>query len=340
MSPKPEWTGWSAEQLSKDLSCSEELVEAIMKKRRGIFFRPNPKGSERRPGGEHGEWWISYVCAAAHRHREKVGPKSRAIEEHHSRRLAVRRENYCPRLVKTATRPILLDDAIREFLRWARMNKKSFEDDEYRSKLLSQHFGAKTLDQIIPEMVERFKGEMVRTRSKATVNRYLALLRHLFNRAIKRGLKLSNPVSAIGLFREENTRTRWLTEEEEERLGAVIPEPYLSFCRVALYTGCRRSETFGSPMGPHRLAARSACPPDFEEWQSQNHRTFDLGPRNFATCTAPDRFSACVSKLHERFASISSMGQAGATARRSELPHLTTHIRLPSCHGGSRLANR
>jgi integrase len=135
---------------------------------------------------------------------------------------------------------------MREFLLWARVNKKSFEDDEYRSKLLSQHFGTKTLDQITPEMVERFKGEMVRTRSKATVNRYLALLRHLFNRAIKRGLKLSNPVSAIGLFREENTRIRWLTEEEEERLGAVIPEPYWSFCRVALYTGCRRSELWAA----------------------------------------------------------------------------------------------
>src|SRR4030095_6957862 len=68
---------------------------------------------------------------------------------------------------------------------------------------------------LTPEAVERFKLELAQSRSKATVNRHLALLRHLFNRAIRRGYQGRNPVSAVGLFREENTRSRWLTEDEE-----------------------------------------------------------------------------------------------------------------------------
>jgi integrase len=49
-------------------------------------------------------------------------------------------------------------------------------------------------------------------------------------------------VSVVRLFREENTRTRWLTAEEEGKLFAVIPEPYPALCKVALYTGARRGE--------------------------------------------------------------------------------------------------
>jgi hypothetical protein len=45
---------------------------------RGILFRVHPRGSQRHPDGRRGEWWISYVCAAGHRHREKIGPKGLA----------------------------------------------------------------------------------------------------------------------------------------------------------------------------------------------------------------------------------------------------------------------
>jgi integrase len=211
-------------------------------KRRGVLFRPNPHGGQRIPGGVCGDWWVSYRCAQGHRHREKVGPKSRAIEEHHRVRLKVRREGYCPRLERQE-RPILFEDAAKEYLTWSQAHKKSHETDGYWLARLKAAFAGKTLAEITPEAVERFKRELTEVRSRATVNRHLACLRHLFNRLMRRGeYEGRNPVSSVGLFREENTRTRWLTEEEEAPLFAVIPEPYRSFCRVALYTGARRGE--------------------------------------------------------------------------------------------------
>jgi len=95
------------------------------------------------------------------------------------------------------------------------------------------------LNEITVDAVEKFKVDLVQQCSKATVNRHLALLRHILN---KKGFKANNPVSNARLFREENTRIRWLNVEEEQALLAVTPEPYRTFCRVALYTGCRRSE--------------------------------------------------------------------------------------------------
>jgi integrase len=139
-------------------------------------------------------------------------------------------------------RPRLFEDAAKEYETWSKAHKKNWQTDTHWLKRLKKVFAGKTLDELTPEVVERFKLELAQSRTKATVNRHLALLRHLFNRAIRRGYEGRNPVSAVGLFREENTRSRWLTGEEERELFKVIPEPYWSLCRVALYAGCRKSE--------------------------------------------------------------------------------------------------
>ena len=88
---------------------------------------------------------------------------------------------------------------------------------------------------------------------QATVDRHLALLRHLYNRRIDVfGYAGRNPIRKRVLFVEENQSIRWLTEEDEAALFAVVPEPYRSLCKVALYTGARRRELLGwvGPGGP------------------------------------------------------------------------------------------
>jgi integrase len=61
------------------------------------------------------------------------------------------------------------------------------------------------------------------------------------------GLVRANPVSQVERFRENPYRVRWLTQEEEATLRAVIvadcPEREPEF-DLALYTGMRRGEQF------------------------------------------------------------------------------------------------
>src|SRR5262249_31938338 len=135
--------------------------------------------------------------------------------------------------------PCLFNDAADTYLDWSKASKKSWKTDGYRLERLKETFGTMRLDEITADAVEKFKVELVGHCSKATTNRHLALLRHILN---KKGFKANNPGSNARLFREENTRIRWLNSEEEVALFAVIPEPYQTLCRVALYTGCRRSE--------------------------------------------------------------------------------------------------
>ena len=54
-----------------------------------------------------------------------------------------------------------------------------------------------------------------------TINRELAFLKNLFTMAMKWGKASENPVKQVRLFREDNGRTRCLTEEEEAQLLAT-----------------------------------------------------------------------------------------------------------------------
>ena len=212
---------------------------------RGVFWRVNPRGGQerRRPEGgrERGEWWIRWACARGHLHREKIGPKSTAENECARRRTQARREDFCPQRVSEPKR-VRFEDAVTEYLEWAQANKRSWKTDRDWLKTLGAWFAGTTLDQITAEQVERFKAEMAKRRAVATVNRYLACLRHLFSRAVRDGKAPVNPVKAVRLFRENNARVRWLTPEEETVLFGVIPEPDWSFCMVALYTGLRKGD--------------------------------------------------------------------------------------------------
>jgi integrase len=81
----------------------------------------------------------------------------------------------------------------------------------------------------------------------ATINRELAFLRRAFNVAIADDLAEKNPISRQGvkLFRENNQRVRFLTDEEEAGLAAELPAADWALVAVALHTGLRQGEQFG-----------------------------------------------------------------------------------------------
>jgi integrase len=216
--------------------------------KRGVFWRNNPRGSQeiRRPGGARvrGDWWIRWFCTLGHKHREKIGPKSVAENECERRRLQARREGFCSRLAVQG-RPALFEEVAKQYEEWSKANKRSWKRDREYLGVLMRRFAGKTLVEITPQDVETLKAVLVKDRAVATVNRYLACLKHLYSRAIRDGQVRDNPVKGVRLFRENNARVRWLTPEEESKLLAMVPEPYLSFCRVATYTGLRRGELLG-----------------------------------------------------------------------------------------------
>ncbi|HYX29339.1 MAG TPA: tyrosine-type recombinase/integrase [Pyrinomonadaceae bacterium] len=95
------------------------------------------------------------------------------------------------------------------------------------------------------------KPQMQVTRTIATVNRELSLLRRMFNEAYREGWIVRNPFTAGGSLisiADEKKRERILTREEETRLLEACCAPSRTHLRAivvcALDTGMRRGEIF------------------------------------------------------------------------------------------------
>jgi integrase len=110
-------------------------------------------------------------------------------------------------------------------------------------------FGDKMISTITPGMIEEYRakrriepGRQGTPVKIATINRDLALLKHLFSYAIRDGWLERNPVSLVKFDKENNARDRVLSPEEFERLQHES-SPHLQAINLMAYqTGMRRGE--------------------------------------------------------------------------------------------------
>jgi integrase len=133
------------------------------------------------------------------------------------------------------------------YLPWSKSHKASYGDDVRITAKLVEFFKDKTLIEIKPAMVERFKAHRYQMgKAPATINRELSVLSKVFTVAIRLEEAESNPCQNVERFALDNQRVRYLTEEEEHRLFEAIGDNQLlkDVVTVALHTGMRRGEIF------------------------------------------------------------------------------------------------
>jgi len=135
-----------------------------------------------------------------------------------------------------------------EFLEWSRAHKRSYIRDEGLVKNLKSYFGNILLYQITRRQAEEYQAWRVNQRkrngrpiSPATVNREIAVLKRIINKAIEWGKASANPVSRIKMFPEEG-KLRFLSNKELERLIECVPELLKPIIIIAVFTGMRRGE--------------------------------------------------------------------------------------------------
>jgi integrase len=126
------------------------------------------------------------------------------------------------------------------------MKRRSVEQfhRHYTNHLIT-YFGKKFLDEIGTQEVERYRLERSEGVSPATVNRSLAVLKRIFNLAIKWDLIDRNPVRFVEFLKEPEGRLRFLSKVEQAALLGQCKGDIYDIILVALRTGMRRGEVLG-----------------------------------------------------------------------------------------------
>ncbi|ETW92045.1 MAG: hypothetical protein ETSY1_45450 [Candidatus Entotheonella factor] len=122
--------------------------------------------------------------------------------------------------------------------------------EKYRLEWWREQLGSRLLIDITPPVIIEERNKLARNHADSTVNRYLAILSHMFTIAIKEWQWLDdNPVHKVSKLKEPHHRTRFLSDEERRALLIACKQsrnPHLyTVVILALSTRARRGELLG-----------------------------------------------------------------------------------------------
>jgi excisionase family DNA binding protein len=122
--------------------------------------------------------------------------------------------------------------------------RRNWASDRFRLKKLDAYFSAyQDLREITPMKIGGFiKERQEAENTGSTINRFLALIKHMLNKAIEEGYLETNPAKNIKPFRETNRIERVLSQDEEKRLLAHSCGYLRSILVIGLNTGARLGE--------------------------------------------------------------------------------------------------
>ena len=189
-----------------------------------------------------GNYFLDYY-AGGRRVREWIGPNKRlAVTVMGKRRTEIAEGKH---LDRRTVRRVTFRQYAEEYARVYSAQKKSASRDAVSLNNLIPVFGDFYLDDIKPEMVHRYQtNRLAKGRKPATVNRELALLKTMFNRAIDAEKATGNPVVKVKFLKENNARCRILEEDERERLRVEMHPRIRRIYDFARKTGLRQGEIF------------------------------------------------------------------------------------------------
>jgi hypothetical protein len=110
---------------------------------------------------------------------------------------------------------------------------------------LQAFFGPSKLRDITPLRVEEYQRARVKEVCPATSNREMALLKHMFNMAERRGQHQgTNPVRLVKFLPEDNQRFETLSSDPEEKLLLASAPHLREMILFAINTGLKTSDIF------------------------------------------------------------------------------------------------
>lgn len=185
-------------------------------------------------------WYVDYYYDGR-RIRRKVGSEKDAENALAAIKADILRGEY--RFKKD--RKIRFEDFAKEYLDYAKINKRSWGRDESSLKRLLPFFGNCLLSKITVRHIEEYKRMRLDKVKTGTINRELASLKHMFTIAEKLGkFDDKNPVKQVKFFQERQYVMKILDREEINRLIDAAADHLKPILIIAVSTGMRKGEIF------------------------------------------------------------------------------------------------
>ena len=196
-------------------------------------------------------WWIEYYDLDGRRRRQRIGNDKASAEQELRTVLKARTEGR--HIHKSPDALTTFRELGKWYLNLAEVKaKKSYNRDQALIRKLEPFFGDRLLKDITPALVEAYKqrrlGEISYRKQPtkpATVNRELACLQSIFNRAVMNQSAERNPTKGVRPLKLNNERDRLLSPDEYESLLSHLPQYLKPIVKIAYYTGMRKGEILG-----------------------------------------------------------------------------------------------
>lgn len=191
-------------------------------------------------------WYIDFTFKGQ-RIRESIGPSRKDAEKVIGKRKTEIVENKFLDVRKEPD-PIKFYDFAKEYLPWAKANKKpsSYSRDLYTMRIFDKEFEGKNIQDITTWQIEKYKTERKKQYKPATVNRELALLKHMFSKAVEWGKLKENPANrSVKFFKGAVNRVRFLMPHEFQIVLSNCEDFLKPIVTIATHTGMRKGELLG-----------------------------------------------------------------------------------------------
>jgi integrase len=205
------------------------------KKYRGISYRD-------------GAFVFRYTDAQGCEHRIKCETLDEALTLYHSKK-SLKRKGGMPAPVVLRRGRLTFAEIASDALAYSKATKRSYETDVPRFARLKEWFGNRPAEALAPLEIEDTLGSVATDEcwAASTFNHYRSLVSLAYRLAIRNRKATMNPARSVPHRREDNSRVRYLTEEEEKRLRAVLESDYpwhLPEFDLALNTGLRQGSQY------------------------------------------------------------------------------------------------
>src|SRR5438094_332033 len=216
--------------------------ERVMDERRNRDFSKSPVWDP-----ERNRWLVEVRYPDGSRLRKRFRREREALRLWSAEQAKIENGTWHEQTPKTTA----FEAALKQYREYSAVQNRSHES--YVEPALSvweANIDAKMLlAKITPALIEDVKLRRAQHVAHTTVDKDLAVLKAFFNWCMARNLAASNPVCRVKFFNEDNSRLRYLTEDEYTRLlqaaKKIDTSPLLAEKIIlSVHTGLRRGSLF------------------------------------------------------------------------------------------------